>query len=234
VSSREDPMILFFALLAVLCHVFLVTMAVLWLMGAVSPAMRVRRRAVVRALSPVAAPFAFAVATVTMAGSLYLSEVKHYIPCHLCWIQRALLYPQVLFTALLTFRPQWNALRRFAVGALVVDIPVSTYHYLLQKYPDLETSSCDFDNPCTQRYIDLFGYISEPGMALTAALTILTLLLIQKGMPALEMLIWTATAGVTLCILLFVSSDAWAIAPLPLIVFAVLTFVERRRAQPTA
>lgn len=232
-SSSEDPMILFFGLLSVLCHVFLVAMAILGIAGAISPAMRVRRRSVIRALAPLAAPFAFSVAAVTMGGSLYLSEVKHYIPCHLCWIQRALLYPQVLFTAFLVYRPQWTALRRFAIGALMIDIPVSTYHYLLQKYPNLETSSCAFDNPCTQRYIDQFNYLSEPGMALTAALTILTLLLVQRGMPFLEMVAWAVTAAVTLCILLFVSSSTWAITPLPLVVFAVITLLERRRA-PTA
>jgi disulfide bond formation protein DsbB len=233
VSSGEDPIILFFSLLTVLCHVFLVATVLLGVAGSISPAMRVRRRATVRALAPLAAPFAFAVSLVTMGGSLYLSEVKHYIPCHLCWIQRALLYPQVLFTAVLAFRPQLDVLRRFAIGALMIDIPVSTYHYLLQKYPNLETSSCSFDNPCTQRYIDQFNYISEPGMALTAALTILTLLLIQKSVAVWEMAVWALTAIITLCLLLFVSSDAWVIAPLPLIVFALLTVVERRRSQTT-
>jgi disulfide bond formation protein DsbB len=223
-------MILFFSLLTVLCHVFLAAALLLAVAGGVSPAMRVRRRAAVRALSPLAAPFAFAVALVTMGGSLYMSEVKHWLPCHLCWIQRALLYPQVLFAAVLAFRPQFTALRRFAVGALMIDIPVSAYHSLLQKYPNLETSSCEFDNPCTGRFIhELNGYVSEPRMALTAALTILTLLLIQKPVPVREMVVWAATAIATLCILLFVSSDTIAIAPLPLLVFVVLTVVSSRR-----
>ena len=232
-SSNDDTMILFFSLLAVLCQVFLAGAIVLGMAGAVSPAMRTRRRATQRALAPLAAPFAFAVALVTMGGSLYLSEVKHYIPCHLCWIQRALLYPQVIWAAVLTFKPQFRHVRRLAVAMLVIDVPVSTYHYFLQKYPSLETSSCSFANPCTQRYIDRFHYLSEPLMALTAALTILTLLLIQRGMSALELLLWAVTAGVTLCILLFVGSDAWQIAVLPVGVFIAVTLRDHLRGRDT-
>lgn len=227
-SSAEDPFILFFAMLTVLCHLFLVTVLVFSLAGAISPAMRVRRRSIFRSLAPVAAPFATGVALVTMGGSLYLSEVKHWVPCHLCWIQRFLLYPQVLFAGLLTYKSELKWLRRLAVGMLMVDIPISTYHYFLQKYPSLETSSCSFDNPCTQQYIDRFGYISEPGMALTAALTILTLLLIQKGVQRRQIIIWTATSLATLAILLWFSSSAWALAPLPLVVYAVITVMDRR------
>lgn len=233
-SANDDTMILFFSLLTVFCHLFLVGALVIGIAGAISPAMRTRRRAVQRALAPLAAPFAFCVAAVTMGGSLYLSEVKHFVPCHLCWVQRTLLYPQVIWAAVLTFKPQVRAVRRLAVAMLIIDIPVSTYHSLLQKYPSLETSSCSFANPCTQRYIDKFHYLSEPRMALTAALTILTLLLIQKGIAALEFAIWVVTAGITLCILLFVGSDAWQIALLPVLVFVVITVREHLQSRPTA
>jgi hypothetical protein len=120
-----------------------------------------------------------------------------------------------------------------AVAMLIIDVPVSTYHYFLQKYPSLETSSCSFANPCTQRYIDRFHYLSEPLMALTAALTILTLLLIQRSMSMLEFLVWVVTAGITLCILLFVGSDAWQIAILPVAVFIVITLREQLRTRAT-
>jgi hypothetical protein len=99
---------------------------------------------------------------------------------------------------------------------------------LLQRHPSLETSSCAKANPCTQQYIDRFNYISEPLLALTAAITILTLLLIQKGMPALQMLVWAITAAITLAILLWVNSDAWAIALLPVAVYVVMTALDRR------
>jgi disulfide bond formation protein DsbB len=231
VSANDDTMILFFSLLTVFCHVFLASALIIGLAGGISPAMRTRRRAIQRALGPVAAPFAFCVAAVTMGGSLYLSEVKHFVPCHLCWIQRTLLYPQVLWTVLLSLRPHLRIVRRFAIATLIIDIPVSTYHVLLQHYPNLETSTCSFSNPCTQRYIDTFHYLSEPLMALTAALTILTLLLIQKSIAALEFAIWVVTAAVTLCILLFVGSDAWQIALLPIVVFVVIAVREQLQAR---
>src|SRR3954464_15626772 len=40
--------------------------------------------------------FAFAGAVAMTATSLYLSEVLHYIPCRLCWFQRACAYPNVI------------------------------------------------------------------------------------------------------------------------------------------
>ena len=202
-SSSQDPLIFFLCLLAVLCQVFVAVVLVMNSLGAVSPAWRVRRRSVLRALEPVAAQFAFCVALVTMLGSLYLSEVKHYEPCHLCWVQRTLLYPQVAFTALLAFRPGLTWVRRLAAGMLLIDIPISIYHYVIQLRPDLETSSCSFNNPCTQRFIDRFGYLSEPFLALTAAATILALLMIQKKLPSVEIAAWLFTSAIVLCVVLF-------------------------------
>ena len=34
-------------------------------------------------------------AAVCLAGSLYFSEVAHFPPCHLCWLQRFCMYPLV-------------------------------------------------------------------------------------------------------------------------------------------
>ena len=47
-------------------------------------------------------PLAFVVATVATLGSLYLSEVAHFVPSRLCWYQRIAMYPLslILLTAL--------------------------------------------------------------------------------------------------------------------------------------
>lgn len=36
------------------------------------------------------------VALIAMVGSLYLSEVRGFVPCNLCWWQRAMMYPLAL------------------------------------------------------------------------------------------------------------------------------------------
>ena len=39
-------------------------------------------------------------AWVAMLGSLYFSEIAHYVPCVLCWYQRILMYPLALILAI--------------------------------------------------------------------------------------------------------------------------------------
>src|SRR5690242_9650843 len=38
---------------------------------------------------------AFGVAAIATAGSLFFSEVSHFMPCRLCWFQRICMYPLV-------------------------------------------------------------------------------------------------------------------------------------------
>jgi hypothetical protein len=177
--QNNDTVIVFLTLLAILCQVFIVCIGVFE--GLALASQRVKRpfQSTVAALAPVAAPFAFGVALVTMLGSLYMSEVKHFTPCHLCWIQRGLLYPQVLWTLLLWIKPDLTLIRRVAYVMLVADIPVSIYHYVLEWYPNLETSVCSLKTPCSLVWFREYHYLSLPLMALTSALTVLILLIIS-------------------------------------------------------
>lgn len=176
----DDPIIVFLALLAVACQVFVAGTVLFAIASLVSATARDRFRQVRLAIAPIALPLALVVAIVTMTGSLYMSEVKDFIPCRLCWVQRALLYPQVLLVALLLWRPL-ASVRRVAITLLALCIPVSIYHYLLEWYPSLESSVCDPNNPCTLVWFREFGYVSLPLMALSAALTILVLLMIDHA-----------------------------------------------------
>lgn len=40
--------------------------------------------------------FIWIVSAVATLGSLYFSEIRHYEPCKLCWIQRIFMYPIVI------------------------------------------------------------------------------------------------------------------------------------------
>jgi disulfide bond formation protein DsbB len=235
-SADEDPLLLFCALLAVLCQVFVAVAVIVAVAGAVSPAVRVRRREIARAFEPIAAPFAFAIALVTMSGSLYLSEVKHYLPCHLCWAQRAFLYPQVLLFALLSWKRGLQWARRTSLVLLVGDIPISTYHYLLQNdYFDLQKSStCEVSNPCSERYFDFFGYISEPLMALSAAAAMLTLLVIHKRLIARELLVAIAASIATFCIIVIANGPVLLVAPVALLALGAMALLDRRRVPATS
>ncbi len=177
----SDAGVLFLALLAVLCQLFLVACLTLKVGSRVSPVLARAWSSLTEAIAPVALPFAFAIAGVTMAGSLYLSEVKNFVPCFFCWVQRALLYPLTVLTAVAALSASWRLwTRRVAITLAAIDIPVSTYHVLLERYPTLETSACSLSTPCSLVYVKEFGYLTTPGMALTSAITMIVLLLLSK------------------------------------------------------
>lgn len=121
----------------------------------------------------VALPLAFAVAVVSTAGSLYFSEVRHFIPCEFCWYQRIAMYPLtvVLGVALLRRRHDvlYTALPLAGVGA-----GLSIYHYQLQLFPE-QGSSCSALVPCTGKWVEEFGFVTIPLMALAGFVIIAAL-----------------------------------------------------------
>lgn len=119
---------------------------------------------------------AWLIAAVATAGSLYYSEVVGFVPCRLCWFQRIAMYPLSVVLLVAALRRdvavRWYALPVAAVGALI-----SSYHYLLQWFPQLETASCDPTAPCAAFYVREFGFVSIPFMALMGFLAIVVGLL---------------------------------------------------------
>lgn len=116
--------------------------------------------------------FMWSVAFVATLGSLYFSEIRQYEPCELCWYQRILMYPLVIILGMAVI--QKNA--RIAATTLVfsiIGLCFSAYHYSLQKLTFLQdvAPSCG-RVPCTGEYINVFGFITIPFLALVAFLLI--------------------------------------------------------------
>ncbi|MCB9118854.1 MAG: c-type cytochrome [Caldilineaceae bacterium] len=111
-------------------------------------------------------------AWVAMCGSLYFSEVRGYVPCVLCWYQRILMYPLTLVVAIGLLRRDWN-LPYYVLPFSLIGLGVSTYHYLLEK-TDLFAGStaCRQGVSCTTQWINWFGFVTIPFLALTAFLII--------------------------------------------------------------
>lgn len=95
--------------------------------------------------------FAFAAALAMTASSLYLSEVLHFIPCRMCWIQRIFAYPLVVVLGWAAWRRDRNAWAPTLTLA-VLGIAASVWHILLDVGWISESSSCDPNNPCTLRW----------------------------------------------------------------------------------
>jgi disulfide bond formation protein DsbB len=124
--------------------------------------------------------FAFIVALGTTLGSLYLSEIAHFVPCPLCWYQRICMYP--LFLALLV-----GGLRRdrmvwtYVLPPALIGAAFAIYHTQLQAFPNQHSSFCKTTEPCTVRYVWEFGFVSIPFMSLSAFAFIITMMLITRN-----------------------------------------------------
>lgn len=140
----------------------------------VSPGLRARTH---DALAGQILPLAFLVAAVSMAGSLYLSEVADFIPCNLCWYQRIAMYPQVLLLAIAWYRRD-EGIRTYVLPMAVIGACISTFHVLVERFPWIEGSGgvCDPANPCTIKWIEELGFITIPTMALSAFVLIALLM----------------------------------------------------------
>jgi len=171
---------LFFALLTVAADVFVVGAALFWLAGRFSSSAAEQGRAVREWLRPAALPFAWVVGVVATAGSLYLSEVAHFIPCKLCWYQRIAMYPLVLILGIAAWHRD-ASISRYVLPLVSIGAFISVYHYQLERFPQQSSISCSIEAPCTLTWIWQFHYISIPFMALSAFTLIATLLLLSRG-----------------------------------------------------
>ena len=126
----------------------------------------------------------FAVALVATAGSLYFSEVAHFVPCKLCWFQRIAMYPLVLL-ALPAIRSDQRAAWYFLPLPLV-GLAVAGWHILIERGVVEETSSCVISAPggCATRWIEEFGYVTIPTLAATGFALIAAVLAIAAFRPA--------------------------------------------------
>jgi len=159
-------------------------------------------------------------AWIAMLGSLYFSEVAHYVPCVLCWYQRILMYPLTLILAIGLVRKDEH-LPVLVLPFSVTGLGIAIYHYLLEKTDIFDASAtCQAGAPCTTQWINWLGFITIPFLSLIAFLTItlMTVIAINAGEPVDEEETptpWRAVVGIVVIVL---------------ITFAVLAKVNQRPA----
>ena len=120
------------------------------------------------------------VAAVCLAGSLYFSEVAHFPPCHLCWLQRFCMYPLVPILGFAAWRHA-TRVTPYAAALALIGACISTYHVALERHPEWESSVCDPKNPCTLIWVKRLGYLTIPTMALSGFALIVTLLAVSRA-----------------------------------------------------
>ena len=115
---------------------------------------------------------AFIVAAVATGGSLFFSEVAHFVPCEFCWFQRVLMYPLSILTLLVAARGD-NRAARYLLALPVVGAGTSVYHMLIENHVIKEPQACTASGGCAIKWINEFGYMTIPTLALTGFLLLI-------------------------------------------------------------
>jgi len=112
------------------------------------------------------------ITTGAMLGSLYFSEIVGFAPCKLCWYQRIAMYSIAIISFVAALRNDKNIVR-YTIVLAPIGLVVSTYHYLLEWYPTLETNVCSLDVPCTSIWFRELGFVTLCFMAGCAFITVI-------------------------------------------------------------
>src|SRR5438045_4580680 len=89
---------------------------------------------------------AFLVAAIATGGSLFFSEVAHFVPCELCWYQRICMYPLSIITLLAALADDRHV-ARYLLPLPLAGAGVSVYHLLVENGVIAQQQSCLISAP---------------------------------------------------------------------------------------
>jgi disulfide bond formation protein DsbB len=122
-------------------------------------------------VASIATQVALLAALLATAGSWFLSARLGWIPCTLCWYQRILMYPLSIVLLVGVLRRE-RRVYQYVLPFSLWGAGVAMYHYLLQKTDWFPPPACTAGVPCTVDYINLYGFVTVPFLALVAFLII--------------------------------------------------------------
>ena len=120
------------------------------------------------------------IASVSTSGSIFFSFVMEFAPCVLCWYQRIFLFPLVIILAIGLF-PFDKSVVKYAFPLAIAGWLTALYHNLVySKIIPESIQPCTQGVSCTEEYINLFGFLSIPMLALLSFSIIIVFLVILK------------------------------------------------------
>jgi disulfide bond formation protein DsbB len=158
----------------------LLLLGVAWLVGLPGPGETLRR-----ALEGYELWLVFLVSSIATGGSLFFSEVAGFVPCELCWYQRICMYP-LSIVSLLAALADDRRVARYLLPLPLVGAGVSVYHLLVENGVVKQSQICLLSAPggCATKWIEEFGYVTIPTLALTGFALALAFLLLAAVSPA--------------------------------------------------
>jgi disulfide bond formation protein DsbB len=125
-------------------------------------------RFIIHSITRYAHYLAWTIALLSVAISLYFSDIRGFVPCNLCWYARILMYPLVVIIGIGIIRRErhWVA---YAAPLVSAGWLLELYHSLLQWGIIPETlARCISGIPCTTKYINYLGFVTIPFLGLIA------------------------------------------------------------------
>jgi len=156
---------LILALLAMLALSSVLVLTIAAFAARISPSGGAWRNRVWDRTAEIALPLAGVIAVVAVAGSLYESEVAHFVPCRLCWYQRIAMYPLAVILPMASVRGD-RRVRTYVLPLALIGASIAAYHYQLEWFPQQGSLACTVDAPCTTVWVRELGFVSIPFMAL--------------------------------------------------------------------
>jgi disulfide bond formation protein DsbB len=127
-------------------------------------------------LSPARVPapifVAWGAALFAAAASVYFIEILGKPAAALCWFDRMLVLGLLLILTVGIFYKDYRA-RRYAVPFLILGIPSATYQQLVHwNIIHVAAATCSVSVVCTTKFFNLFGFITQATLCLSALVVI--------------------------------------------------------------
>ena len=123
----------------------------------------------------------FVVSSMATGGSLFFSEIAHFVPCELCWYQRICMYPLSILTLFAALTGD-HRIARYLLPFPVIGAGISTYHLLVENGVVTQQQACLVTaGGCATKWINEFGYMTIPTLALTGFVLLIGFLVLAAA-----------------------------------------------------
>lgn len=111
---------------------------------------------------------AWLVALSSSLGAIFIGEVMGQMPCELCWLQRAFMFPLAIILGIAAFRSD-RGVTPYALTLAGAGWVVSLYHALLYfGFAPEKIQPCGSGPSCSDSAMTLFGSVPIPLLSLSA------------------------------------------------------------------
>ena len=111
--------------------------------------------------------FGFAAALLMTLASLYLSEVRHFLPCRFCWFQRIFMFSSAVILTIAAVRRD-RGIKWYAGPLAGIGILLSSWHLLLEHGVVQDSKQCAATVPCAVPNLISFGSRDEITLGATS------------------------------------------------------------------